>query len=50
VLASSESDGGEASEALEFPNSVLLKKPFDLRGLARALAVATGRVVEEVMG
>jgi serine/threonine-protein kinase len=48
VLASSESDGGEASKALDFPLSVLLPKPFDLRGLAHALAQATGRVVEEI--
>jgi serine/threonine-protein kinase len=50
VLASSESDGGAASEALAFPMTVLLPKPFDLPRLARALAQATGRVVEEIVG
>jgi serine/threonine-protein kinase len=50
VLASSDSDGGEASKALVFPLTALLPKPFDLQRLARALAQATGRVVEEVLG
>jgi CheY-like chemotaxis protein/tRNA A-37 threonylcarbamoyl transferase component Bud32 len=44
VLASSESDGGEASKLLGVARTVLLQKPFDLRGLAEALARATGRV------
>jgi CheY-like chemotaxis protein len=44
VLASSESDGGEASKVLDVPRTVLLPKPFDLRGLAQSLAQATGRV------
>jgi serine/threonine protein kinase len=44
VLASSESDGGEASKVLNDPRTVLLPKPFDLRELAQSLAQATGRV------
>jgi serine/threonine protein kinase/CheY-like chemotaxis protein len=50
VLASSESDGGEVTKALSLPLTVLLPKPFDLRGLAQALAQATGRVIEEIRG
>ena len=49
VLASSESDGGEASKALDAPLTVLLPKPFDLRRLAQSLAQATGRVVAEIL-
>ena len=49
VLASSESDGGEVRKALDAPLTVLLPKPFDLRGLARSLAQATGRVVAEIL-
>jgi serine/threonine protein kinase/CheY-like chemotaxis protein len=44
VLASSESDGGEASKVLDAPLTVLLPKPFDLRRLAQSLAQATGQV------
>jgi CheY-like chemotaxis protein len=44
VLASSGSDGGEASKVLDVPRTVLLPKPFDLRELAQSLAQATGRV------
>ena len=44
VLASSESDGGDAIKALDAPLTVLLPKPFTVRGLAQALAQATGRV------
>jgi len=47
VLASSDSDGGEASKALDATQTVLLPKPFDLRKLAQSLAQATGRVVVE---
>ena len=36
VLASSDSDGGEASKALDAPRTVLLPKPFDLRRLAQS--------------
>src|SRR5262249_11982254 len=43
VLASSESDGGDAFKAPEIPRSAVLPKPFDLRQLARSLAQATGR-------
>jgi serine/threonine-protein kinase len=43
VLASSESDGGDAFKAPDIPRSALLPKPFDLRQLARSLAQATGR-------
>src|SRR5262249_34541679 len=50
VLPSSESDGGDANGVLVFPGTVLLKKPFDLPRLAHALAQATGRVVEEIVG
>jgi CheY-like chemotaxis protein len=50
VLASSESDSGAVSTDLDSPLTVLLPKPFDLRQLARALAQATGRVVEEIAG
>ena len=50
VLASSESDGGEASKALNLPRTVLLPKPFDLPRLAMALGQATGRGVEKVVG
>jgi len=46
VLASSESDGGLASKALDAPLTVLLPKPFDLRQLAQSLAQATGRLAE----
>jgi eukaryotic-like serine/threonine-protein kinase len=49
VLASSESDGGEANKVLDAPLTVLLPKPFDLRGLARSLAQATGRAAEEIL-
>jgi serine/threonine protein kinase len=49
VLASSESDGGDARKALDAPLTVLLPKPFDLRRLAQSLAQATGRVVEEIL-
>jgi hypothetical protein len=44
------SDGGEASAALDTTRTVLLPKPFDLRRLATALAQATGRIVEEILG
>jgi len=50
VLSSSDSDGGAASKALDATRTVLLPKPFDLRRLAQALAQATGRVVEEILG
>jgi CheY-like chemotaxis protein len=43
VLASSESDGGEASKILDVPRTILLPKPFDLHRLAQSLAQATGR-------
>ena len=43
VLASSESDGGDAIKALDAPLTVLLPKPFTVRRLAQALAQATGR-------
>jgi CheY-like chemotaxis protein len=46
VLASSESDGGEASKLLDTPLTVLLPKPFDLHRLAQSLAQATGRVAD----
>ena len=46
VLASSESDGGDASKALDAPLTVLLPKPFGVRRLAQALAQAAGRVTE----
>jgi serine/threonine-protein kinase len=42
VLASSESDDGEAIKVLNAPFTVLLPKPFDLRRLAQALAQASG--------
>ncbi len=43
VLASSDSDGGESSELIDAPLTVLLQKPFDCYRLARSLAHATGR-------
>jgi serine/threonine protein kinase len=46
VLASSESDSGDASKALDAPLTVLLPKPFGVRQLAQALAQATGHVTE----
>ncbi len=50
VLASSDHDSVEARKLLEAPLTVVLPKPFDLRRLAHALAHATGRVVEEILG
>jgi CheY-like chemotaxis protein len=52
VLASSESDGGDAgvAAALETADAVLLPKPFDLRRLAQTLALATGRAPDEILG
>ena len=49
VLASSDCDSIDAGNALDAPLTVLLAKPFDLQGLAQALAQATGRVVEEIL-
>ncbi len=46
VLASSDSDDGEAKKALDAQRTVLLPKPFDLRRLAQSLAQATGRAAE----
>ncbi len=46
VLASSESDQGSAGGAFDAAPVVPLPKPFDVRGLALALARATGRLVE----
>lgn len=46
VLASSESDGGEAGQALLAPLTVLLPKPFDRLRLAQSLAQAGGLVTE----
>src|SRR5262249_11856830 len=48
VLASSESDGGEAGKAPDIPRSALLPKPFDLHQLAQSLAQATGRTPEGI--
>jgi serine/threonine protein kinase len=49
VLATSDCDSVESSKVLDAPLTVLLPKPYDLRRLAQSLAVATGRVVEEIL-
>jgi serine/threonine protein kinase len=50
VLASTESDSLATCKVFDAPLTLLLPKPFDLQRLAQALAQATGRVVEEIVG
>ncbi len=50
VLASSDCGSLADSKAHDAPLAVLLAKPYDLRRLAEALAQATGRIVEEILG
>lgn len=49
VLASGESEGGRSNADPRDPRMALLKKPFDVRDLARSLAQATGRSHEETL-
>jgi serine/threonine protein kinase len=49
VLASSDRDGGEAVKSMGVPLTAVIPKPLELRGLAQALAKATGRIVEEIL-
>jgi CheY-like chemotaxis protein len=49
VLASSDTEGGRSNVDLLDSRMGLLRKPFDLRDLARALAEATGRSPEEIL-
>jgi CheY-like chemotaxis protein len=49
VLASSDTEGGRSNVNLLDPRTSLLRKPFDLRDLAHALAEATGRPAEEIL-
>jgi CheY-like chemotaxis protein len=49
VLTSSESEGGRSGEYRTGPGMALLQKPFDLRALADALALASGRGADQVL-
>jgi serine/threonine-protein kinase len=48
VLASSDCERVEVKKALDAPRIAILPKPLELRRLAQSLAVATGRVLEEI--
>jgi CheY-like chemotaxis protein len=49
VLTSSESEGERSGEYHTGPGMTLLQKPFDLRALADALALASGRGADQIL-